>query len=181
MSFHINSQIILGRWLKSESTLKLKNRVNTDEDATSSNEKIKHCLINQNAKIVNSVINVLLDLYTQINRVFSCYETLPNESIQPVKLRPHLQAEHTKHINKPAARFHGRQPEFRAKQKPIQKYATDRDIESAMFASYGVFLPIAKGRQPHTTAQELIPAAAEVIISRILGCTAAKNYNLISL
>jgi hypothetical protein len=32
-----------------------------------------------------------------------------------------------------------------------------------------------KGKNPHTTAQELIPPAAEVITSRILGCTAEKN------
>lgn len=77
-SFHGNCQIIVGRWLKPESTLKLKNSDDTDMQ------------------------------YFPV----TYYVTLPNECIQPVKFHRYLQAEHKTNINKPAACFHRRQPEF---------------------------------------------------------------------
>jgi hypothetical protein len=47
-------------------------------------------------------------------------------------------------------------------------------ILKVLFASYEVSLLTEKHRNPYTTAQELIPPAAEVITSRTLGCTAEK-------
>jgi hypothetical protein len=49
-------------------------------------------------------------------------------------------------------------------------------ILKVLCASYEVSLPTATGRNPHTTAHELIPPAAKVITSRILGCTAENKY-----
>jgi hypothetical protein len=61
MSFHTNCQIILGRWLKPESTLKLKNIDNTDEGATSSNGK--RTLSHQSERKGITVINIIFWTY----------------------------------------------------------------------------------------------------------------------
>ena len=108
-----------------------------------------------------------------------CMKTLSNASIEPSLLQRHLQ---TNHPDKKA-----RDPNYfkrlgeNAKKQRLDKM--DKQYQQSVgivTASYKTALLVAKNKQPHTIAEELIMPAAKVLVKLVIGDEAmSKLYSVL--
>ncbi|XP_060774414.1 zinc finger BED domain-containing protein 5-like [Neoarius graeffei] len=87
---------------------------------------------------------------------------LAADSMQPNKLRRHLETAHPTHTDKPIAFFERKLAEYRQQEKGMVKTASVNS--RAQMASYKVAYHIAQCKKPHTIAEQLIlPAAIDMV------------------
>ena len=106
-------------------------------------------------------------------------KTLSNASLEPSLLQRHLQ---TNHPDKKA-----RNPNYfkrlgeNAKKQRLDK--TDKQYQQSVgivTASYKIALLVAKNKNPHTIAEELIMPAAKVLVKHVIGDEAVSKLNSVS-
>ncbi|XP_035225125.1 zinc finger BED domain-containing protein 5-like [Stegodyphus dumicola] len=180
----------MDRWLK---TGRLETRHDNRDDSTEScsevpfhQTKTKEMMIekgkseNMTATIYNWVF-ILLGMSRNLNR-FVLYVTkvLANSSLKPSLLRRHIETKHPTHKDKPLEYFKRKLADI--KKCSLSSFLTsNEDSKMALKASFRVSYRIARFRQAHTIAENLIGPCAKDIAKCMLGEKAAKKIELVPL
>ena len=109
-----------------------------------------------------------------------CMKTLSNASMKPKILQRHLQTNHPDKKDR-APKYFKRLGE-NTKQQRLDKMGKQyQQSVGIVTASYKISLLVAKNKQPHTIAEELIMPAAKVLVKHVIGNEAVSKLNNVSM
>lgn len=101
-----------------------------------------------------------------------CGDVLANEAMKPSKLKRHLYSKHKEVSSQPKEFFERKSSELKSLPKQIFSVS---HINSALWASYKVALPVAKSKTPYTIAETLVKDCIKEVCLEMLGESAAKK------
>lgn len=108
-----------------------------------------------------------------------CSTTLSNESMNPSKLKRHLETKHPDHKNKPIIFFETLRSDLQKQSKKLKKFTTVSD--QAQFASFKIAQLLAKKKKSHAEAENVIMPALKIAAECMLTNEAVEKFKNIPL
>lgn len=108
-----------------------------------------------------------------------CSTTLSNESMNPSKLKRHLETKHPDHKNKPIIFFETLRSDLQKQSKKLKKFTAVSD--QAQFASFKIAQLLAKKKKSHAEAENVIMPALKIAAECMLTNEAVEKFKNIPL